>query len=113
MKHLKVFENFNNNLYSIVNHIGIDKNRVGFSDYELSKLSEFCKILNSLSNIRIYKDTSRLSITGFSTDDLDILSFEDEWFMLIDFYAYPDSICYRCDTIEGVIQCLKDNYTKS
>lgn len=114
MRYLKIFEDFEDKLYSIVDPIGIADNRVAFNDYKLSKLSEECKKLGRKTYTNPKSDPTKITITGlFSTDYLDLLSFEDDWFMLIDLYAIPDSIYYKCDTIEGVIQCLKDNYTKS
>lgn len=113
MRYLKVFEDFEDKLYTIVNPIGIADNRVAFNDYKLSKLSEECKKLSGKTYISLKSDLTRITISGFNIDYLDLLSFEDDWFMLIDLYAIPDSIYYKCDTIEGVIQCIKDNYTKS
>jgi hypothetical protein len=60
-------------------------------------------------------NNNAILITNIGCHEIEIRSYEDEWFLLI--AATEDSddswseYHYECDTIEGVIQCL--NYVKN
>jgi len=61
MRYLKIFEDFEDKLYTIVNPIGIADNRVAFNDYKLSKLSEECKKLSGKTYISLKSDLTRIT----------------------------------------------------
>lgn len=54
-----------------------------------------------------YKTLTSIEVKQNSRKDIYIHKFEDDWFII---KCISPDITYKCDQIDGVIQCLNDNF---
>jgi hypothetical protein len=107
MKNIKTFEGFFNYLYKdikkkstdiLYNRIypGTEETITFFDRHSMEQETE--KEKGILSKYRKFKN-------------VDIMKFNDEWFSVMIYLnrSPVGTMYFKCDTIEGVIQCLDDN----
>lgn len=94
-----------------------------FKEFQLSHTSESVPItdINKLYSLykfiftydweghyqNTYQNLTSIEIKQMNRNNIYIHKFEDDWFIIK--CINPDST-YKCDQIDGVIQCLNDNF---
>ncbi len=61
-------------------------------------------------NIKNAPDPKGIAVNSVTIEGLHILMDGDEYFYIVEFYKMG-YIVYKCDQVEGVIDCLKDIYS--
>ncbi len=128
MKYIRPYNIKESKLYITVNDFGKNDDREPFNNKEIKKIKESCpnhkihnrEVLDKHSNYELFRIDGELINTNgiFSKKSkyeqqrlrdnkrFSIFKLEDEWFLLMVGTYGPDK--YRCDQLEGLIQCLKD-----
>jgi hypothetical protein len=111
MKHLKLFENYDEKLYTEFYSpnefrekiIGPDVRCDQFTPGEFKRISSMFKETTALQQHITSNETYLQSGIYIGSDDIYIIKLVDNWFMIGEEIT---GRYYKCDTIDGVIECL-------
>jgi len=120
MKYLKIFEEFGEKLYRLMSdeeleNLGIETHAIAMDISKNPNFKEFTnKEINRIQRVRYIKvsnDNRELYFTKSSghIEYVEILTLGDEWYIIEVMTDTHDlNLYYKCDTIDGIIQYLKD-----
>ena len=107
MKYIKLFEN-NKDGYEVITHDDFMrwpmKSMVSISERNINIISRILSKYISLSNINVNKNDLGYNYFALEFGDY-IFESDDEWFFLVINNRY-----YKCDQLDGLLNCLKNEF---